>query len=143
MALYSIGRRTTGTTSGNAAFDVATGANVQAKILEFGFFLGAATASTFGLNRPTAVGTRTTPVALLPEEFIASGPAAECDSALAWSAQPTFATDDLRRIGLPATIGVGVIWTFPRGLVMPASTSIALVNRSTTGVADAYCVVDE
>lgn len=141
MSVYSIGRRTSGTTSGNAAFDVAAGAGVRPKIMEFGFFLGAATASTYGLNRPTAIGTRTSPVALLAED--PNDPASECDTALVWSVQPTFATDDLRRIGLPATIGVGVIWTFPKGLVIDVSKSLALVNRATNGVVDAYCVADE
>jgi hypothetical protein len=70
-------------------------------------------------------------------------PASECDTALAWSVEPTKATDDLRRIALPATIGTGVIWTFPKGIAMAASTGLALVNRATNGVIDAYCVVDE
>jgi hypothetical protein len=143
MAIYSIGRRTTGTTSGQAAFDVVAGANVVPRLLEVGLFLGAATASTYGLNRPTANGTRTSPVALLLESEVGTTPASECDSALAWSVQPTFATDDLRRISLPATIGTGVIWTFPKGIAMAVSTGLALVNRATDGVIDAYCVVDE
>jgi len=143
MAIYSIGRRTTGTTSGQAAFDVVAGANVLPRLHEIGLFLGAATASTYGLNRPTANGTRTTPVLLLAESEIGSAPASECDTALAWSVQPTFATDDLRRIALPATIGVGVIWTFPKGIAMAVSTGLALVNRATNGVIDAYCAVDE
>lgn len=141
MAIYSIGRRTTGTTSGNASFDVLAGSGARGRLMEFGFFLGAATASTYGLNRPTAVGTRTAPVALLAED--PDDPASECDTALAWSVQPTFATDDMRRIGLPATIGTGVIWTFPKGMIIDTSASIALVNRATNGVVDAYCVVDE
>jgi hypothetical protein len=141
MAIYSIGRRTTGTTSGNAAMDVACGSGVRALLMECGFFLGAATASVYALNRTTALGTRTSPVALLAEGD--GDPASECDSALAWSAQPSFASDDLRRIGLPATIGTGVIWTFPRGLRIAASLSIALVNRATNGVGDCHMVVDE
>lgn len=141
MAIYSIGRRTTGTTSGNAAFDVSAGAAVRPAMLELGVFLAAATASTFGVNRPTALGTRTTPVVLLAED--PAMPASEADTALAWSVQPTFATDDLRRIALPATIGTGVIWTFPKGIVIAQNLSIAVVNRSTTGVADVYCVLDE
>lgn len=92
MALYSIGRRTTGTTSGNAAMDVACSTGIRPKIMEVGFFLGAATASTYGLNRTTALGTRTSPVALLAED--AGDPALTgvtlVDTALAWSVQPTF-----------------------------------------------------
>ena len=142
--IYSIARRTTGTTSGNAAFDVAVSTGIRPKIMEFGFFLGAATASTYGLNRTTALGTRTTPVVLMAED--PGDPTLTgitlVDTALAWSVQPTFATDDLRRIGLPATIGTGIIWTFPRVLVIAVSLSIALVNRATNGVGDAFVVAD-
>jgi hypothetical protein len=142
MAIYSIGRLTTGTTSGNAAFDVACDSTERARIMELAFMLSAAAASTYGLNRPTALGTRTTPVALLAEDPADGDPAEGLDSALAWSVQPTLATDDLRRIGLPATIGTGIIWTFPRGLVIAQSKSIALVNRATNGAVNAYAVVD-
>lgn len=141
MALYSIGRLTTGTTSGNAAFDVVGASNKQGRLLEVGLFLSAATASTYGLNRPSAIGTRTTPVALNAEET--TGQTSNFDTALAWSVQPTLATDDLRRIGLPATIGVGVIWTFPRGLLTELSKGFALINRATNGAVNAYWVVDE
>jgi len=143
MTLYSIGRRTTGTTSGNAAMDVAAGSAVAPRLMEMGVTLGAATASVYGLNRPTAIGTRTTPVALLLESEPGTAPASECDTALAWSVEPTDATDSLRRVGFPATIGTGVIWTFPRGVAMASSTSLTLLNLGTNGVVDCYVVVDE
>lgn len=143
MPLYSIGRRTTGTTSGNVAMDVNTGANVFARLMEWGVVLAAATASVYAINRPTAVGTRTSPVALLLESESGTTPASECDSALAFSAEPTEATDSLRRVGFPATIGTGMVWTFPRGIGMAASTGIVLLNLGTNGVADSYAVVDE
>ncbi len=144
MALYSIGRRTTGITSGQAAMDVACSTGVRPKIMEIGFFLASATSSSYGLNRATALGTRTTPVALLAED--AADPALAginlVDSALAWSAQPTFAAEDLRRIMLPATLGTGVIWTFPRGITLANSASLALVNRANNGAGDCHMVAD-
>lgn len=143
MPLYSIGRRTTGTTNNNAAMDVVAGANVAPRLMEWGVVLAAATASVYALNRPTANGTRTSPVALLLESEAGTTPASECDSALAWSAEPTEATDSFRRVGFPATIGTGVIWTFPRGIAMGASGSLILLNLGTNGVVDSYCVVDE
>lgn len=143
MPLYSIGRRTTGTTSGNCAMDCVAGANVLARIMEWGLTLGAATASTYGLNRPTATGTRTTPVALLLESETGTSPASECDTALAFSVEPTEATEYFRRVGLPANIGTGVIWTFPRGIAMAVSTGIGIFNLATNGVVDSYVVADE
>src|SRR5256885_15233699 len=54
----------------NAAADVATptASGVRPKLMEWGLFLGAATASTFSLRRTSALGTRTTPTALVAED---------------------------------------------------------------------------
>jgi hypothetical protein len=143
MTIYSIGRRSTNVTTAQATMDIAAGAAVVPRLMEWGVSMGAATASLFGLNRPTAIGTRTSPVALLLESEPGVAPASECDSAIAHSVQPTFATDDLRKIGLPATIGAGVIWQFPRGIALAVSTSICLRNLGTNGVVDSYAVADE
>ncbi len=145
MSIYSIGRRSAVTTSGNASFDVACSTGVRPKIMEWGIFLAAATASTFALNRPSTLGTRTSPVALLAED--AADPALAginlVDSAVAVSAEPTEAAADLRRIGLPATIGVGVIWTFPRGITLANSLSlISLAAATNANAHDHHAVAD-
>jgi hypothetical protein len=135
MSIYRIGRTGTVTTSGSAAFDVATptAAGVRARVMEFSAFLGAATASTYGINRPSAIGTRTSPVALLAEDV--GDPALTgimlVDSAVAHSVQPTMAAADMAMVSLPATIGTGMVWTFPRGLILGTQGSIVLVNRAT------------
>ena len=110
--------------------------------MELGVFMAAATASVYGLGRPGAIGvTPTSPVAVLPED--SANPGGTVQSALAWGTGPTAPTNFFRRIGLPATIGTGVIWTFPKGLVIPVSSSIVLWNLAANGVVDAYVVVDE
>jgi hypothetical protein len=145
MALYSLARRGTATTSGNAVWDVAAATGVRPKIMELGLFLGAATASTYDLFRTTALGTRTTPIALVAED--PGDPALAginlVDSAIAFSVEPTETTTALRRIGLPATIGTGVIWTFPRGITIANSLSLALINGATNSAAvDVYVAAD-
>ena len=143
MAIFSLARRTTGVTSGTAGHELRSGANDRVAVLEVGVFLGAATASTYGIGRPAAIGvTPTSPVTLLPEDP-ANGTTAVSQSALAWATGPTAPTDFFRRIGLPATVGTGVIWTFPRGLVIAISSSLVLWNLATNGVVDVYHVVDE
>lgn len=139
----SLGIRTSSGTNATAAWEIRTGATPgRLKILEIGVFLAAATASVFGLGRPQAIGiTPTTPVDLLPEDpndVIASG---VVQSALAWGTGPTVPTAFSRRISLPATIGTGVIWTFPEGLVIPVSKSIVLWNLATNGACDCYAVL--
>ena len=145
MSLYSIGRRGTVTTSGAAVYDVACSTGVRPKLMEFGLFLGAATASTYGLYKTSALGTRTSPVALVAEE--PGDPALAginlVDCAIAFSAEPTEVANEYRKIGLPATIGTGVIWTFPRGLVIANSLSAGIINQATNSAAlDCYSVAD-
>jgi len=142
MAIYSIARRTTNVTSGQSAHTIYTAASDRGAILEAGVFMAAATASTYSLGRPAAAGiTPTSPVLLLAED--PGNPAATINSALAWGTSPTSPTTDLRRISLPATIGTGVIWTFPRGMIIAISSNFVLQNLATNGVVDSYFVVDE
>lgn len=142
MAIYSIARRTTNTTSGQSAHALITTSSDRAALLEAGVFMGAATASTYSIGRPAANGsTPTSPVALQAED--PANPAATVTSALAWSTSPTSPTYDLRRIGLPATVGTGVIWTFPRGIWIAISSNFVLQNLATNGVVDSYFVIDE
>lgn len=142
MAVYAIARRTTNTTSGNSAHSLITTSTDRAALLEAGVFMGAATASTYGLGRPAAAGvTPTSPVTLLAED--PANPAGTVTSALAWGTSPTNPTESLRRWASPATIGTGVIWTFPRGLLIAISSNLVLQNLATNGVVDSYFVVDE
>lgn len=139
-----LGVRTADGTAAAAAWEIRAGATPgRARLVELGFFLAAATASTFGLGRPQAIGdTPTAPVDFLqedPNNVLATG---VVQSALAWATGPTVPTAYLRRVSLPATIGTGVIWTFPEGIVIPASGSLVLWNIGTNGVVDAYAVVE-
>lgn len=147
MAIYSLAQRGTVTTSGSAVIDVATptASGTRPRLLECGIFLGAATASTYGIARSSALGTRTTPTALLPEDHqdaVLAG-IRLVDMAIAWSVQPTISASDLRRIGFPATVAVGVIWTFPRGIIIAQQLSLCVVNRATNSAAlDCHLVAD-
>ena len=140
----SLGVRTVNVTDAECAWEIRTGATPgRVRVYEVGIFLAAATASTYGLGRPQAIGvTPTTPVDFLvedPNDVLASG---VVQSALAWDTKPTVPTAFLRRVSLPATVGTGIIWTFPEGLVIPVSSSLILWNLGTNGVLDAYAVVE-
>lgn len=140
----SLGVRTSNGTTGECAWEIRTGATPgRVKLLELGLFLAAATATTVGLGYPQAIGdTPTTPVDFLcedPNNVLATG---IVQSALAWGTKPTIPTAYFRRISLPATVGTGVIWTFPEGIVIPVSSSIILWNLASNSVLDAYAVVE-
>ena len=141
---YSLGVRTTDGSNATAAWEIRTGATPgRARIVELGFFLAAATATTIGLGRPAAIGvTPTAPGDFLPEDpntVLATG---VIQSSLAWGTGPTVPAAFLRRIALPATIGTGVIWTFPEGLVIPVSSSIILWNLAANSLLDAYAIIE-
>lgn len=145
MAIYSLAQKSTSTTSGNAAADVCTptASGVRPKLMEYGLFLGAATASEFSLRRTTAVGTRTSPVALVAEDAADEALAGIklVDQAVAFSVEPTEVTAKLRSIMLPATIGTGVIWTFPRGITIAQTLSLAAIHDATNAAAHVHHVV--
>lgn len=141
----TLGVRTTGTSSGTAAWEIRTGATPgRFRLIELGFFLVSATATAIGFGRPQAVGiTPTSPVDFQhedPNDILASG---LLQSALAWGTGPTIPLNFLSRIQLPATIGAGVIWNYgPSGIVIPASGSLILWNLAANSTLDAYAKIE-
>lgn len=151
MARYSIGFTKASITAAGAIVDLATASTDRAKILEIGWTVSAMTGTTptldVGLYRSTAVGTRTSPVNTLAEDF--ADPTSTTTSATAWSVAPTLATNPLRRLAVNA-IGAGVVWTWPTagGLNVPVSGSVLLSAISVGGTTPSftlsgYILVDE
>ncbi len=143
MAIYAGSQRTSSGSISTAAWEIRSTSTNKPKLMELGISINAATASVFGLGRPGAIGlTPTTPITWL-DESDGNGPAGLTTSALAWGTGPTVPTNFFRRVSTPATIGSGIIWTFPRGLGLPVSGSVVLWNITATSVADVWGVVDE
>jgi hypothetical protein len=143
MAIYSVANRTSSGTIATAAQEVIAGSNVGFRMLECGLTINAATASVFGLGTPAATGiTPTTPVTVLAEDA-GNTAAGNTTTALAWGTGPTVPANFYRRVSLPATIGAGMIWTFPRGLIVLKTKSLVLWNITADAVADTWVVVDE
>lgn len=144
MAIYSQGTITTVGTTTAPSFDIKASATNSPKLMEYGINLGAATASTYGIGRPANDGSvaQTAPVLLQAEN--PSDPAAQTGTAVAWGTAPTVPAVYLRRCYLPATIGAGIIWTFPRGLTLPVSKGIVNWNIAASSAATAiWCICDE
>jgi hypothetical protein len=145
LAIYSVANRTTATATVAAAQETIAGANLGYRMLEFGISINAATASVFAIGRPAAIGiTPTTPVTVLAEDG-GNTAAGNTTTALAWGTGPTAPANLLRRVSLPATIGAGIIWTFPRGIIVLKALTSILWNPSagSNSVADTWVVVDE
>lgn len=136
--------RTTGVTVATAAWEIRTGATPgRWRLIELKIFLAAATASVYGLGQPAAIGiTPTTPVDFLlddPNDVLATG---VVQSARAWATGPTVPANFDERISIGGTIGNGVIFTFPQGIVIPVSSSLVLWNITANGVVDAQAVLE-
>ena len=142
MARYSIASRSVTVSSGSAAAEFIASSTDRPRIIEIGIFMAAATASTFGIGRPQAVGvTPTSPITALAEEFadaVGTG-----KTATAWGTAPTVPLNFFRRIALPGAIGNGIIIPFPMGLTIPASGSLVIWNLALNGAADFYFLIDE
>lgn len=136
MARY--GNYITKTTS-TAAAPIATlsaSSTRDVRVFEVGVSLATAVSGEVGLMRPA--NTPATPsggqVGAALDTAYAAGAAV---TANAWVTAPTVSTA-MRRIVLPGTVGAGVIWTFPNGIVIPVSGF--LVVWQYTAVAVTYTV---
>jgi hypothetical protein len=142
MAIYSLGLNTTVTTTAASAMDLLAASTNSPKLMELGINLGAATVSTYGIGRAGNTPVQTSGVAVLAEN--PADPTGLSKLAVAWGTAPTVPANFFRRISLPATIGAGVIFTFPRGLTLAASAAMELWNLATNSAnTNAHWVVDE
>ena len=142
MAICSLSLRTTTFTATTAAcWECRAPAGIRPKVLELSIIQATATACSYGLGRPQAIGV--TPVNVLFQTDDPGDPAATTAASLSWATSPTVPLIYHRRWNSAATVGVGIIWTFPRGLIIPVSSSLVIWNISTTVAADVSCVIDE
>jgi hypothetical protein len=151
VAIYSLGIRTTmprGTGGSQACLEIRTTSTNRPRLMEFGLCVavgGSIGIGGFGLGRPTAIGVGPSQlIPLLPET--ADDPPGTVRVALDWATPPTLPAQFLRRGGMVAVGMVGPLfcWSFPYGLAIPVSASLALfatVNQ--TQQVDVWMVVDE
>ena len=140
MAIQSQTARTAGVTIANANFGIYTPATVRAALLEYGMIQATGTAQSIGVGRPATLGTTSGPVLFQQDD--PGDPASVVNGHITWSAQPTAPTIYHRRWNSAATIGVGVIWTFPRGLDIAASSAVVGWNITAAVAMDINAVID-
>jgi hypothetical protein len=142
MAVYSLANLTTAVGAAAATLELRTASTDRGKVLEAGWCLNAATASTHGIGRPAAIGvTPTSPITWLAED--PAEPAGTCQTALAWGTGPTVPANFFRRVALPAVAGAGVILTFPNFLVIAVSSSLVIWNIAASSALNAHMKGDE
>lgn len=143
MAIYSLANRTSGTASATAAQEIIAASALGFRLLEIGMTLNAATATTIGQGSPAVKGTTpTSPVTVLTEDG-GNNAVGNTTTALAWATGPTVPANFRRRVSLPATVGAGIVWTFPRGISVLKTVTEILWNLVAGSVMDTWIVVDE
>lgn len=151
MRRYSLSVRTVAAAAGAPFCDLRTPSGNRVYIREIGVFVASQATpavSGIGLIRPNAVGTASTTQAGASED--PSEPAASGTLVgTVWSSAPTIAGTPayLRKATLPATVGVGIIWTWQEGkpLIVPISSSLIVWNfhSATANLLDVYFVWEE
>jgi hypothetical protein len=144
MALYELAVVGGAGTNGVAQCEFRAG-SAPAYIREIGVFLNAATASTIGIGRPANNGS-VAGGTLAPGQPNNQDDASPVGGIVAsgWSTAPTAPTQLLRRIGLPAAIGNGMVFTWgERGLRIKQNTSLVIWNLAASSVASIYIVWEE
>ena len=111
--------------------------------MEWGYFNGAATACVVGLGRSANTPTLTGGVAFLAEDE--GRPTGLTQGAVAFGTAPTVPAQFFRKFSLAALIGAAVVYTFPRGIVLPAGGQaiVAWNITANSAVVDIHAVVDE
>lgn len=144
MAIFAIALRTSGTSANASAAEIIAGANNAFRLLELGLTINAATASVFGYGSPATKGTTPGTSSTVQAEDSGNTTAGATQVALTWGTGPVIPTNFLRRVSLPATIGSGIVWTFPRGRTVLKTVTDVIANAGVAGsVADIWVVVDE
>jgi hypothetical protein len=143
MARYGIGISKTTAAAAGLLVQLRAGAGRDLRVYEIGVFASTAVSGTVGLIRPSAVGATFTSSGVgASEDNAAAAGVAVVDTAA--TTAPTIGSNYMRRIVLPGSIGAGVIWTFPVGINVPVSTSIALWQVSALAVTyETYFLYDE
>jgi hypothetical protein len=143
MSLYGLSQRTTSGGAATPSWEVRATASNKPRIMEVGISQAVATAGVFGFGRPAATGI--TPTA--PQNFVnesdANASTSNSTAAVAWGTAPTVPANFSRRVSCPASVGAGVIWTFPRGFDIALSASAVIWIIATAPVCDVWSVVDE
>lgn len=115
----------------------AAGAARDVRVLEVGIFSATAVAGEVGLGRPAALAvTPATPVGPIASgqsfDNVMGAGAALVDTT--WATGPTAPAIPWRRYPIPATIGAGIVWQFPTGIVVPAGGALVLWQYSALAV---------
>lgn len=140
MAIQSQAVRTAAVTLGTANTGIYPPATQRTALLEYGMIQAVGTAQSIGLGRPATVGAGSAPTLFQQDD--PGDPASVVNAHTTWTTQPGAPVVFHRRWNSAATLGVGIVWTFPRGLIVPISGALVSWNITTAVAMDVNMVID-
>ena len=153
--IYSCSVRTTYLTTPGSCLELNTTSTQSCRIMEISIMTAAATASAVSLAHPTTQSNTPTWLNNGTTGFIAESdtgaPLAKTSISISAITPAVLANATtsaaIRRSSMPATIGTGIVWTFPRGLYMPINSTgtnaFCIFNVVTGSAFDIHIVIDE
>lgn len=142
MALASVAIRTSNLTITQASAEIRTTAAVKARLLEISVVQATGTAQSLGFGRPAAIGVTPGTISTFQRDDSAD-PACVTTQNASWATSPTAPTVYHRRWNSAATIGVGFVMTYPRGIIIPVSASFVVFNITAAVANDLSVAIDE
>jgi hypothetical protein len=142
MALASIAIRSSNVTINQAHWQLLCTAGVKCRILEISYVGVTATAVSVSWGRP-AVAAVTPGTILTFQRDDSADPVCVTTVAATYGTSPTPPTVPHRRWNGAATAGVGIVFTFPRGIIIPTSGAFVSSNITAGVAADHNIAIDE
>lgn len=142
MSLASQAVRSSNVTISNAQWQLRTTAAVKCKILEISYVGATGTAASVGWGRPAAAAVTPGTSSVFQRDDSAD-PGTVTNIDLTWATSPTAPTVYHRRWNGAATVGVGIVLTFPRTIVIPVSGFFVAFNITAGVAADHNISIDE
>lgn len=142
MAIASLALRTSNATINQAPAQLLCTAGVKCRILELSLVQVTATASSYAIGRPAAIAVSPATTSTFQRDDSAD-PACVTTVSLTYGTSPTNPTIPHRRWNSAATVGVGIVWTFPRGIVVPVSGTFTVANITSSVALDLNIAIDE
>lgn len=128
MAIYSCGWTSAVSTINLPMADMKAGAIANARLYELVINNGANTAGSWGLGRPGNDGSVVQTGTTLTQAENAGDAVGLTKVAATWSTAPTIPAVFNRRAAMNGNIGNGVIWSFPRGMLMLVNKGLVVWN---------------
>jgi hypothetical protein len=144
--LYGLSQQSANTSIATCALEIRAAQTNEPRIVELAISQLSAPAAfaTYGLGRPGSIGvTPTSPAAFVAESSVAGGANSVSTAATAWGTAPTVPTNFNRRISCNTTVGVGVVWTFPRGLDIALGQSVVVWLITAGVLLNIWTMIDE